>query len=99
MGVNNFTAFWMELVASFILIYVILMVKEPIPIGIVFIGLLYFVNKFSNGALNPAATIAKYLNGDMETDLFIWLVIAQVLGGWCAYYFYQIMKSESSESA
>ena len=98
MVTNNFTAFWMELVATFIFVYVILMVKEPIPIGIVFIGLLYFV-KINNGALNPAVTIAQYLNGDIQSDSFIWLVIAQICGGFGAYYFYNIMKSETTESS
>ena len=74
------------------------MIKEPIPVGIVLIGLLYFVGKFSNGALNPAVTIAQYLNGDIETDLFIWFIIAQVLGGFGAYYFYKIMNSDVAES-
>ena len=92
---NNFTSFWMVLISNFIFIYVVLMIKDPIPIGIVFTGLLYFSSKISNGGLNPAVAIAQYLNGDLETDLFIWLVIAQVLGGWCAYYFYQIMKNEA----
>ena len=97
MAVSNFTAFWMEIVATFIFVYIILMFKEPIPIGIIFIGLLYFV-KNSNGTLNPAVSLAEFLSGNIGTDRFIWLVIAEVIGGFGAYYFYNIMKAESAES-
>lgn len=94
MEVSILSAFWMELLASFIFVYVLLMVKEPIPVGLTLIGLLYFTNKFPNGAFNPAALIAQYLNGKMATDMFVWFVIAQVVGAFGAFYFYKIMNGE-----
>lgn len=93
--ISNFTAFLIEFVGTFIFIYVILSINEPIPIGLAFTGLLYF-NKLTSGTYNPAATIATYLNQTINTERFIWFILAQVLGAFCAFYFYKILKNDTN---
>jgi glycerol uptake facilitator-like aquaporin len=97
MQVASITMFWMQFVGVFILVYVLLTIKEPIAIGIVVAGLMYFAHSFPNGAFNPAGTIAEYLSGEITSENFVWIIVAQVLGAFAAYYFYKIMKTESGD--
>ena len=72
--VSNLLIFFMEFIGTFIFIYIVLKYQEPIPCGLAFTGLLYF-NKLTNGTYNPASSIAKYLNQEIDTDKFLRLKI------------------------
>jgi glycerol uptake facilitator-like aquaporin len=90
---SNLLTFFMEFIGTFIFIYIVLKYQEPIPCGLAFTGLLYF-NRITNGTYNPASSIAKYLNQELDTEKFIWFICGQVLGAFGAYYLYRNLNED-----
>lgn len=86
--------FLFELISSFIFIYILLTFNDPITTGITLITLMYFTKKFFNGAFNPAGTIAQYLNGYLDNSMFLYMILAQILGAIIACYFYKMNRED-----
>jgi aquaporin Z len=57
-------------------------------VGLAFLVLSFTVGDASGGQFNPAITIGQWTAGKLATFTAIVYVIAQLLGGWLAYYLY-----------
>jgi aquaporin Z len=65
---------------------------NPIVIGAALALVIFLVASISGGHVNPAVSLAMYMNGGMKPmDLFSY-VFAQLLGGASAYYAYKMAK-------
>jgi aquaporin Z len=65
---------------------------NPIVIGAALALVIFLVASISGGHVNPAVSLAMYMNGGLKPmDLFSY-VFAQLLGGASAYYAYKMAK-------
>jgi aquaporin Z len=81
-----------ELVGTFFFLGVILATGEAIPIGIALAAAIFLTAKVSGGHLNPAVSTMLFAKGQIDMVTFISYVIAQVLGGLLALFFYTYIK-------
>jgi aquaporin Z len=81
--------FAVELVGTFIFLYVILASGgDAISIGVALAAVILFGGKLSGGNFNPAVSIMMYLNNKLGSAKLIVYIIAQVLGGMLALWLY-----------
>jgi aquaporin Z len=65
---------------------------NPLIIGAALTLVIFLVSNISGGYVNPAVSLAMYMNGSLTpTDLFSY-VFAQLLGGASAYYAYKMVQ-------
>ena len=65
---------------------------NPLIIGAALTLVIFLVSNISGGYVNPAVSLAMYMNGSLTPkDLFSY-VFAQLLGGASAYYAYKMVK-------
>ena len=65
---------------------------NPLIIGGALTLVIFLIATISGGHVNPAVSLAMYMNGSLKpTDLFSY-VFAQLLGGASAYYAYKMVK-------
>jgi glycerol uptake facilitator-like aquaporin len=88
MSNNYLIQFLIEFIGTFIFLTVIISTGNPIAIGLVLAGLIFFALYITGGFFNPAVTTMFYLNKTIDSTQLIIFLIAQFLGGICAYYFY-----------
>jgi aquaporin Z len=79
-----------ELIGTFIFLSVILITGEAIPIGITLAAMIYWGEKISGGAFNPAVTLALYLNKKLNITQLMGYMIAQFIGAVLAFYFFKL---------
>jgi aquaporin Z len=77
-----------EFLGTFFFLSVILATGEAIPIAIALGAAIFLTAKVSGGNLNPAVSTMLFAKGDLDAATFIGYVIAQVLGGLAALFFY-----------
>jgi aquaporin Z len=66
---------------------------NPLIIGAALALVVFLIAAVSGGHVNPAVSLAMYLNGSLTPiDLFSY-VFAQLLGGFSAYYAYNKIKA------
>jgi aquaporin Z len=66
---------------------------NPLVIGAALALVIFIVASISGGHINPAVSLAMYMNGQIRpTDLFSY-VFAQLLGGASAYYAYKTVRT------
>jgi aquaporin Z len=66
---------------------------NPLVIGAGLALAVFLVGSISGGHLNPAVSLAMFMNGSLKpVDLFSY-VFAQLLGGASAYYAYKAVKA------
>ena len=66
---------------------------NPLIIGAALALVIFLIASISGGHVNPAVSLAMYMNGALKpTDLFSY-VFAQLLGGASAYYAYKMVKA------
>jgi aquaporin Z len=66
---------------------------NPLIIGAALALVIFLVASISGGHVNPAVSLAMYMNGSLKPiDLFSY-VFAQLLGGVSAYYAYKTVKA------
>jgi aquaporin Z len=65
---------------------------NPLIIGAALALVIFLVANISGGHVNPAVSLAMYMNGGLKPmDLFNY-VFAQLLGGASAYYAYKMVR-------
>jgi aquaporin Z len=89
--------FLAEFIGTFFFLSIILMSGTALPIGIGLIAALYLVAPISGGHLNPAVSSMFYLNGTLDSNGLARNIIAQLLGAFCAYKYYQYNQSSISK--
>ena len=82
-----------EFVGTFIFLSVIVSVGKPLPIAIALAAVIYFGGAISGGHFNPAVSVMMFLNKMITMPTLVGYVVAQVLGGVVALYFYNMNKS------
>lgn len=81
-----------EFIGTFVFLLVILAVGQPIPIVIGLLGAIYAFGNISGGHMNPAVTTMMLAKGDIDVLTFFLYIIAQVLGGLAALFWWSITK-------
>ncbi len=76
-----------EFIGTFIFLSVILTTGEAFPIGLALATVIFFGGKVSGGNYNPAVSTMMFLKHKLNTPDYIGYVIAQIMGGVCAYLF------------
>ena len=76
-----------EFIGTFIFLSVILTSGEAFPIGLALATVIFFCGKVSGGNYNPAVSTMMFLKHKLNTPDYIGYVIAQIMGGVCAYLF------------
>jgi len=68
---------------------------NPLVIGAALAIVIFLIASISGGHVNPAVSVAMFMNGSLTPmDLFSY-VFAQLLGGVSAYYAYNMVKASS----
>jgi aquaporin Z len=87
------TSYIAEFVGTFFFILTILASGgNPLVIGAGLALVIFLIANVSGGHVNPAVSLAMFMNGSLRpTDLFSY-VFAQLLGGASAYYTYKMVS-------
>ena len=86
-----------EFVGTFIFLSVILATGQALPIAVALAAVIYFGGAISGGHFNPAVTTMMYFKKNISSTNAVAYIVAQVLGGLAALWFYnQTQKSGSN---
>lgn len=90
----TFASYLAEYIGAFFFILAIFASGgNPLIIGGALALVIFLVASISGGHVNPAVSLAMYMNGQLKPmDLFSY-VFAQLLGGASAYYAYKMVKA------
>jgi aquaporin Z len=90
----TFASYLAEYIGAFFFILAIFASGgNPLIIGAALALVIFLVASISGGHVNPAVSLAMYMNGSLKPmDLFSY-VFAQFLGGASAYYAYKMVKA------
>jgi aquaporin Z len=90
----TFTSYVAEYIGAFFFILAIFASGgNPLVIGAALALVIFLIAGISGGHVNPAVSLAMYMNGSLNPmDLFSY-VFAQLLGGASAYYAYNMAKA------
>ena len=84
----DITKYGIEFLGTFIFLSVIIATGNPMAIVITLLAMIYFGGGISGGHFNPAVSAMFWSKGDIShVDAAIYIT-AQILGGLCAYVFY-----------
>jgi aquaporin Z len=84
----NLVNYFVEFIATFIFLSVIIINGSPIAISVALLAMLYFSGNITGGHINPAITAMFYMKGELSMCDSIFYIGSQVLGAAAAYYFY-----------
>lgn len=89
-----FSAYLAEYIGAFFFVLVIFASGgSPLVIGAGLALVIFLIAGISGGHVNPAVSLAMFMNGSLKPiDLFSY-VFAQLLGGASAYYAYKAVKA------
>ena len=91
-----------ELVGTFLFVYVILNVSKgtsgfsqdkllgPVTITLTLLVMIIIFGNISGGHFNPAVSVAKLMDGSIDMNHFIGFIVVQVLGAVLAYRFWRM---------
>ena len=65
---------------------------NPLIIGAALALVIFLTASISSGHINPAVSLAMYMDGSLRPEEFFSYVVAQLLGGASAYYAHKIAK-------
>jgi aquaporin Z len=85
---SNLIKYGIEFLGTFVFLSVILATANPIAIAITLLAMIYFGGNISGGHFNPAVSAMFWSKGELSTTDAIIYIIAQILGGICAYLFF-----------
>lgn len=93
----SLSKYLVEFIGTFIFLSVILTSGEAFPIGLALTTAIFFGGKVSGGNYNPAVSTMMFLKNKLDTPDYVGYVIAQILGGICAYLFneYAVPKTKT----
>lgn len=85
---SNIIKYGVEFLGTFVFLSVILTTANPIAIAVTLLAMIYFGGSISGGHFNPAVSIMFWSKGELTSNDAIIYIIAQILGGFCAYLFF-----------
>lgn len=65
---------------------------NPLIIGGALALAVFLIGGISGGHVNPAVSLAMFMNNSLSMEKFVGYVVAQLLGGASAYYTYRMAK-------
>jgi aquaporin Z len=65
---------------------------NPLIIGAVLALVIFLIASFSGGHVNPAVSLAMFMDGSLPASAVFGYVMAQLLGGVSAYYAHRLTK-------
>ena len=85
--------YFAEFIGTFVLVSVILNFPSENPMFALAVGLglavaIFMAGRYSGGHFNPAVSIAKYIQGEINSTDVILYPLAQIIGGLVAYLLY-----------
>lgn len=83
-----------EFLGTFFFLSVILATGQAVPIGLALLTAIYFGGHISGGHFNPAVSTMMAVKGAIGWDKFLGYIVAQVLGGLVALYFFNLSKGK-----
>jgi aquaporin Z len=87
-----------EFIGSFIFLSVILATGQAVPIGLALAAVIYFGGSISGGHYNPAVSTMFLAKGSIGIETWIAYVVAQVLGGLVALWFFKATAGKNKSS-
>jgi len=81
-------SYFVEFLGTFIFLYVIAAIGEPIAIAVALLAMIYFGGKISGGSFNPAVSFLLFMKNKLSSTKFIGYVIMELLGAYAAYHLY-----------
>jgi len=89
----SLTSYLAEYIGAFFFILAIFASGgNPLIIGSALALVIFMIAGLSGGHVNPAVSLAMYMNGDLNSSHLAGYVVAQLLGGASAYYAYKMSK-------
>jgi aquaporin Z len=89
-------SFLTELFGTFVFLSVILSTGQAFPIGLALAVVIYFGGNISGGHFNPAVSTMMLAKGVISIETWIGYVIAQVLGGLIALWWFKNAKAQKN---
>lgn len=77
-----------ESIGTFVFVSVILIIGDPIAIGITLAAVIYFTNHVSKSAVNPCVVFCFWLRGDLPLSSSLCYIFAEIIGAVLAYYWW-----------
>ena len=65
---------------------------NPLIIGGALALVVFLIGSISSANVNPAVSLAMFMNNSLSMEKFVGYVVAQLLGGASAYYTYRMAK-------
>jgi aquaporin Z len=87
-------SFLTEFVGTFVFLSVILSTGQAFPIGLALAVAIYFGGSISGGHFNPAVSTMMLVKGGISIETWVGYVIAQVLGGLIALWWFKNAKAQ-----
>jgi aquaporin Z len=87
----NYLSLAAEFLGTFLLLTVIFFTGNWLAIGTTLAGIIYVVGNVSGGHVNPAVSVAMFLNGSINGAELLSYAVVQVLGAVAAYYTHAAM--------
>jgi aquaporin Z len=88
----SFTSYFAEYVGAFFFILSIFASGgNPLVIGSALALVIFLIAGISGGHVNPAVSLAMYMNGALKPMEFVGYAVSQLLGGASAYYAYKML--------
>lgn len=84
-----------EFIGTFLFIAVVLTKGKAIPIAIALAAVIYFGSNTSKTSFNPAISVAQYGLGDLNKSEFMVYIVAELVAGLAALYWYLHTKKDS----
>lgn len=87
----KYTSYFAEYIGAFFFILCIFASHgNPLIVGASLALVIFLISSISGGHVNPAVSLAMYMNGDLTQVDLLSYIIAQLLGGVSAYYAYKM---------
>ena len=88
-----FTAYLAEYIGTLFFVLVVFASGfNPLVIGAGIAIVIFLISGISGGHINPAVSLAMFMNGSLKPSNLFGYVFAQLLGGVSAYYAYKMVK-------
>lgn len=89
---------FVEFIGTFLFLFVILQQSEPIAIAVALLAVIYAFGSISGGHFNPAVTVMMGMHNKIELADAIVYIVAQVLGGMCAFLLYKHIETKKLQN-
>lgn len=81
----NIQNYLVEFIGTLILLFMIIVTKNPLMIGLTLTTIIIIGQNISGGHYNPAVSIVMYYLGKLNIDDLLPYIVAQICGGLVAY--------------